>query len=85
MQAAALQAVRGALQRSQAGGVPSAAAAWAWDCAARALTAAAADVHGLMRGGNAAALSAGDVQVTCLLIVASGVRMQPWPFSACAL
>jgi hypothetical protein len=66
VQAAALQAVRGALQRSQAGAIPSAAAAWAWDCAARALPAATADVHGLMRGGNAAALSPGEVQVTCL-------------------
>ena len=41
-------------------------AAWAWDCAARALPAAAADVHALMRGGHAAGLGAGEVQVTVL-------------------
>ncbi|EIE19890.1 hypothetical protein COCSUDRAFT_58126 [Coccomyxa subellipsoidea C-169] len=68
LQSAALQAVRGALQRSQAGGVASSAqmgtpqASWAWDCAARALPAAAADVHALMRGGDAG-LGAGEVQV----------------------
>ncbi|CAL8466413.1 g5949 [Coccomyxa elongata] len=84
VQAAALQAVRGALQRSQAanGGVPSAEAAaghvrraaWAWECASRALPAAAADVHALMRAGKAADLGTAEVQVvaeTLKLLVAS--------------
>lgn len=76
-QAAALQAVRGALQKSQQnsgggdGGAPSAVrgglnrrhADWAWACAARTLPAAAAEVHGLMRGGNAAALGAPELLV----------------------
>lgn len=75
VQAAALQAVRGALQRSQVGangGVPSAEAAaghvrraaWAWECASRALPAAAADVHALICAGKAAALGPAEVQVS---------------------
>ena len=78
VQAAALQAVRGALQRSQAanGGVPSAKeaaaggqirrAAWAWECASRALPAATADVHALMRACGAAALGPAEVQASCM-------------------